>query len=351
MAIVKAVSSKASVGKAIKYVTNESKTEMKLITGINCSPETAIEEMVTTKAMWHKTEGRQYKHYVHSFPKEEKISPEKAHELANKLCENRFPGHEVIIATHTDREHIHSHIIVNSVNMETGKKIRESKHDLQAMKDTNDLICKENGLSVCEKSEVSLNAYNMKKYKALERWSENHEPSIVGDCYKAVKKAKEVATDKNNFKDLMKHQGYDMVWQQNRKHITFIDLKRKEKGEAKYKIRNQNLEKTFDEPMGKEDLERGFERNRERTEAEQGRGNGNPTDTEESRDIDAEIRELETTIGDTENAITDEETRRETERSEEIRGREQEERAREEAERTREETIRARASKGYEIGD
>lgn len=64
MAVIKAVSSRASIGHAINYVTKDEKTEEKLISGIDCSPQTAIDEMKATKEIWHKTEGRQYKHYI-----------------------------------------------------------------------------------------------------------------------------------------------------------------------------------------------------------------------------------------------------------------------------------------------
>ena len=111
MAIIKAVNSRASIGKAVKYVTKDEKTEEKLISGIDCNPQTAIEEMKTTKEMWGKTDGRQYKHFVHSFPPTDQVTPEQAHEMAKELCKERFEGHEVIIATHKDTDHIHSHII------------------------------------------------------------------------------------------------------------------------------------------------------------------------------------------------------------------------------------------------
>lgn len=268
MAIVKAISSKASIGKAIKYVTKPEKTEEKLISGIDCSPQSAIQEMMATKEIWNKTEGRQYKHYVQSFKPEEKITPEKAHELANELCKDRFKGHEILIATHTDRDTIHSHIIVNSVNHETGYKLNRSKHDLEQMKNDSDDLCRENGLSVTVKGENSLRAYDMKKYKALERGTTSDYKSYVYKCYKSVTDVKEKAINKEDFIKKMKDKGYDTQWSDTRKNITFTDVERKNKGEKKYKVRNSNLEKTFDKPFGKEDLERGFERNFERTRTE-----------------------------------------------------------------------------------
>lgn len=78
MAVIKAVSSKAGIGQAIDYVTKEEKTEEKLVSGLHCEAETAKEEMQATKELWEKTGGRTYKHFVQSYHKDEKITPEQA---------------------------------------------------------------------------------------------------------------------------------------------------------------------------------------------------------------------------------------------------------------------------------
>lgn len=259
MAIVKAVSSRASIGRAIKYITKDEKTEEKLVSGIECNPNTAIEEMKATKEIWGKTEGRQYKHFVHSFPPDEKITPEKAHEIATELCKERFKGHEVLIATHKDKDHIHSHIIVNSVNYEDGHKLQWSKKDLAQMKEHCNELSKQHGLSVPERGE-EITTYNKEKYKVLEKaiTGEDNYKSYVLDCYKTVSAVKEQAIDRDDFITRMKDHGYETSWSDSRKHITFID-------QDGNKVRNSNLEKTFKESFGKEEMERGFERNFETT--------------------------------------------------------------------------------------
>jgi hypothetical protein len=257
MAVIKAVSSRARIETAINYITQEEKTDEKLISGIECSPDTAIEEMKTTKELWNKTDGRQYKHYVQSFPPEEKITPQQAHEIAQELCFKRFKGFEVLIATHKDKDHIHSHIIINSVNYENGRKIQDSGKDLQSMKDYSDKLCKERGFSICEKGE-EITAYKKDKYKALERGiTEQGYKSYVLNCYKTVGAVKKKAISREDFIEKMKKLGYETKWT-DRKYITFTD-------QDGNKVRNSNLEKTFKEPFGKEELERGFESNLERT--------------------------------------------------------------------------------------
>lgn len=124
--IYKAVSSKAGIGHAIDYVTKKEKTEEKLVSGLHCEPETVKEEMQATKELWGKTDGRTYKHYVQSYHEDEEITPEQAHKNAVELAEHTkaWKGHEVLIATHIDKGHIHTHFIVNSVNYENGHKLQ-----------------------------------------------------------------------------------------------------------------------------------------------------------------------------------------------------------------------------------
>ncbi len=268
MAIIKAVSSKASIGKAINYITQDKKTNDKLISGIECSPDTAITEMQTTKEIWNKNTGREYYHFVQSFPSDEVITPEEAHTIALKLAEQRFKGHEVVLATHIDKEHTHTHFIVNSVNHEDGKKLHWKKGELQKMKDMSDDLCREHGKSICVKND-ELGIYSSKKYKAFERAMTSDYKGYIHECYEALSEVKGQAINKEDFIDKMRDKGFETNWTDNRKHVTYTDIERENHGEKKCKVRNSNLEKTYKESFGKEDLERGFERNYESERAEQ----------------------------------------------------------------------------------
>lgn len=258
MAIVKAVSSRASIGKAIDYVSKDEKTEEKLISGIGCNPTSAKEEMQVTKEIWGKTEGRQYKHFVHSFQPGE-VTPGQAHEMAKQLCQDRFKGHEVLIATHRDKEHIHSHIIVNSVNYEDGHKLQWSKKDLQAMKDRCNEISLEMGLSVPTKSQ-EVTDWSLGKHKALERAFEGDYKSHLLDIANEVADARQSARTRTEFVDLLREKGIDTEWKDNHKHITFKD-------KDGNKVRNTNLTKTFKADFGKESLEDEFQHNAQRAGA------------------------------------------------------------------------------------
>ena len=109
----------------MRYVSQVNKTlwdEQPLVSGIGCQPETAFDEFLSTKLLRHKNGGVMFYHMVQSFPKGAEIDPRTAHEAARRLA-GYFEGCEVLVCTHVDREHIHSHCIINSVNFETGRKV------------------------------------------------------------------------------------------------------------------------------------------------------------------------------------------------------------------------------------
>lgn len=257
MAIIKVTNSKASIRSAIKYITQEEKTDSKLISGINCNAESAINEMQITKELFKKTEGRQYAHYIHSFKPGEQITHEKAHKLALELSEKQFKGYEVLVATHKDKDHIHSHIIVNSVSYEDGRKLHSSKKDLAEVKELSNKICEREGLSITRHQNDVLTSFNANKYKALERAVKSEYKSYMLDLFKDINSILKKATCKEDFIAKMTNKGYGVVWNDTRKNITFITPEGK-------KIRNSNLVKTFkNNKFSKEGLLNEFISNRE----------------------------------------------------------------------------------------
>ena len=155
MAIIKVVSSKASITRAINNVTKK-KTDGKLVSGYNLNAKYAKEQMSITKKLWNKTGGRTHKHFIQSYHKDEKIDLEKAHELAYQFVERAelFKDFEVLIATHNDNGRIYTHFIVNSVNASTGKKFQMKKTDIYVLRNISNEICRENGLSIIKKGET-----------------------------------------------------------------------------------------------------------------------------------------------------------------------------------------------------
>lgn len=273
MAVIKAVSSKAGIGQALDYVTKEEKTEDKLVSGLHCEPDTVKDEMQATKELWGKTGGRTYKHFVQSYHEDEHITPEQAHKNAVELAKNTeaWKGHEVLIATHIDRGHIHSHFIVNSVNYENGHKLQWSKADLQNLKDRCNEQSRQQGLHVPEKGKTFSGeereetvAWNKETYNLLKQAEKGEVKSYVQDTALAVMDCRETATSREDFIDQMKSRGYGVDWQDSHKYITFTDLERQSQGEKQCKVRNNKLEKYYAVDFGKESLEHGFEINARR---------------------------------------------------------------------------------------
>ena len=140
MAIIKFINSKATLKTTLEYITK--KTANILISGINCNTESAFEEMMLTKKQFNKTAGREKVHIIQSFSPQNKINAKEVHEIGIKFAEY-FKNYEIVIATHTDKRHIHNHFVINTVNFETGKKIHTNKNDLEKIKEYSNKLCEE----------------------------------------------------------------------------------------------------------------------------------------------------------------------------------------------------------------
>lgn len=277
MAIIKAISSKAEIGQAIDYITKAEKTEDKLISGIDCDPTNAKEVMELTKRLWKKTGGRTYKHYIQSYHADEHISLEQAHQNALELAKDTkaWNGFEILLATHKDKDHIHTHFIVNSVNLYTGYKLQWSKADLQDLKDRCNEQSLLQGLHVAEKGKTyegeertETVAWSKDTYQLLKKAEKQEVDSYVQNIALAVLDCMELAICRTDFIEKLQERGIDVMWSDTRKYITFTDIERLEQGEKKCKIRNNKLEKYYNISFGKEDLERGFETNARKQQAE-----------------------------------------------------------------------------------
>ena len=142
--------SRACMGAVMRYTQQEKKTLWKgrqLVSGVNCRPESVYDDFLRTKLLYHKEGGTMFYHMVQSFPADEKVDPVVAHAAALELAE-WFQGREVLVCTHVDRDHIHSHFLVNSVSFEDGKKLHISEPELAELRQRNDQVCMDFGLPV-----------------------------------------------------------------------------------------------------------------------------------------------------------------------------------------------------------
>ena len=204
----------------MRYVSQLSKTlwdGQQLVSGIGCQPETAFDEFLSTKLLHHKDGGVQFYHMVQSFPKGADVDPRTAHEAARQLA-GYFGGCEILVCTHTDREHIHSHCIINSVNFETGKKVHMADEQIQALRVRNDQICEELGLPKFQRDEQqqSRGMSNAEYYTADRGESWKFElMRVIDECMRC-------AGNREEFLVLLRSEGYDATWTDSRKNITYI---------------------------------------------------------------------------------------------------------------------------------
>ena len=203
----------------LHYCMQDKKTmhnERKLVTGINCVAQSAFNEMVNTKLQYRKTGGRQYYHIMQSFHPDEPITPETAHEIALRFAEENFPGYEVLVATHVDRHHIHSHFVVNSVNAETGLKFHSDNHEIQRLRDASDKLCLEYGFSVAVPKSKKVKGMSTAEYHVAEKGQ-----SWKLDLAIAIDEAMRYAVSKEHFIELMEMEGYKVKWKDTHKYITY----------------------------------------------------------------------------------------------------------------------------------
>ena len=202
----------------MRYTMQDKKTEcdgQQLVTGINCQPESVYADFMTTKRLHHKADGVLFYHMVQSFPKGAAVDPRQAHEAARRLAEY-FDGCEVLVCTHVDREHIHSHCVINSVNFETGKKLHMAKEQLQELMRRNDAICLEMGLPVFDAPTQQARGMSGAEYHT----------ALKGQSWKlrlmnTIDACMKYAADKDAFVSLMESEGYAVCWESSRKYITY----------------------------------------------------------------------------------------------------------------------------------
>ena len=206
------------MGAVMRYTMQDKKTEFDgqwLVTGINCQSESVYADFMTTKRLHHKTDGVLFYHMVQSFPKGAAVDPRQAHEAARRLAEY-FDGCEVLVCTHVDREHIHSHCVINSVNFETGKKLHMAKEQLQELMRRNDMICQEMGLPV----------FDAPTQQARGMGGAEYHTALKGQSWKlrlmnTIDACMKYAADKDAFVSLMASEGYQARWESSRKYITY----------------------------------------------------------------------------------------------------------------------------------
>ena len=203
MANIKFVAVSRGLSDILDYVTNREKTVDSLITGVNCAAQTAQDVFEAVKKHFRKTDGRSYYHIVQAFAPDDPLNFETAHEIGLRFAEY-FKGYQCLVVTHMNTAHIHNHIVMNSVNFETGQKFHQTAREMQQAKEFSNQLCREYGLSV---TESKADPFHIPKWKKCLR--------------NTIKEAMENCANRQEFIEFLLEYGYQVQWEPGKKYITY----------------------------------------------------------------------------------------------------------------------------------
>ncbi len=265
MATFTAIKNKAQSGSALNrvltYAAQEKKTAWKdhrLVTGHNCVAQSAYDEMMTTKRRFQKSDGRLFYQFVQSFSPAENVTPEEVHAIGLELAQKLFPEFEVVVATHVDADHLHNHLIINSVSWKDGRKLHQNATDFQLQRQISDEICMAHGLQVLEPPKKYVQDKKMRpgEYRSAVR-GESWKFQLMATIDLCMRKAK----TRDDFLREMERRGYQVRWEPTRQCITYTtpkgkkcrdnrlheDKYRKEVMEREFRIRAEMLHRRIEE--------------------------------------------------------------------------------------------------------
>ncbi len=207
MAVMKIKTIKSNLQAVINYGKNGDKTDNGiLVSSINCSVQTAYEEMSLTKKFFHKENKTLGYHIIQSF-KGNEVTPEKANKIGQELAEELLGDkYQVIICTHINKENVHNHMILNSVSFVDGKKYHNSNEEIALMRDTSDRLCLKYGLSIVETEKAKQEkVFRNKRIDNFNRSNEKMQ-KIRNDIDESIKCVKKYS----DFKFVLNAKGYEI---------------------------------------------------------------------------------------------------------------------------------------------
>lgn len=191
-------------------------SNQRLVSGINCDGENAFKEFMATKKSYGKTDGMNFYQYVQSFSPEENITLQQAHKVALEFAEKAWTGYEVLVATHCDSQHIHSHFVINSVSFENGKKLRQNPNTLKSLRALSDEICRQHNLSTLEPYSKDGMKISTREYRTAVK-GQSWKFKLMND----IDKAMNISGSKEDFINAMSIMSYSVTWTDDRKYITY----------------------------------------------------------------------------------------------------------------------------------
>ena len=199
------------------YKVTDPDSGRRYVSGIGCDGENSYTEFMATKKCFGKANGVFFYQYEQSFSPDERITPETAHKVALEFAERAWQGHEVLVTTHVDRHHLHTHFVINSVSYRDGSKLRQSPKTLEKLRALNDEICQAHGLSILEPYTGGGMHISAREYRA----------AMKGESWKfrlmaSINHAMERSGTREDFIREMEGLGYQVRWTAERKYITYM---------------------------------------------------------------------------------------------------------------------------------
>ena len=246
----KSTKSHGAMRNVLEYVLRDEKIKQGYVeiagpySGETINYDEVYQSWLAEKRLWDKDSGRMYTHNIISFHKNEQVTPEQVLEIGKEFAERFFPGHQYVIGVHQDKDHLHCHIVTNSVSYIDGMKLHQTKRDLEHQKEFTNNLCLERGLTIAEKGhhfdgsvieQGKITAWSKDKYNLL---INDAKKSFVAECAIAIMEAVPQSTSREEFISGMQERGWSVQWEDSRKHIVF-------QNEDGKKVRDTNIEKTF----------------------------------------------------------------------------------------------------------
>lgn len=246
----KSTKSHGAMRNVLEYVLRDEKVKEGYVeiagpySGETINYDEVYQTWLAEKRLWDKDSGRMYTHNIISFHKDEQVTPEQVLEIGKEFAERFFSGHQYVIGVHQDKDHLHCHIVTNSVSYIDGMKLHQTKRDLEHQKEFTNNLCLERGLTIAEKGhhfdgstieQGEITAWNKDKYNLL---INDAKKSFVAECAIAIMEVVPQSTSREEFISGMEERGWSVQWEDSRKHIVF-------QNEDGKKVRDTNIEKTF----------------------------------------------------------------------------------------------------------
>lgn len=257
IAILKAINSKSTGKGSSKGLEDYLNKEKALKTGIDCNCDNWSSDFRLTKAVFDNLDGRQYKHFTQAFEKESGLSQEEVHKAGIdlvKMCK-QFEGFQAVVITHNDKEHLHNHIVINSVNSETGKKFRMSNSELKTLKkNMNKYLKQEFDLEPTKAKDGIVKTQDTKTHQAIKRALESDYESFTLNLAKDIKRSLDESPTQEELKENLKKKDIKMDISESHNTVMFVDKNKK-------KVSSKKLNQIFGVEFDKKSLEKNLANN------------------------------------------------------------------------------------------